>query len=453
MKKSTSPSERKRKGCIVLVGQPEETSTLPPMASLARRCFANRCDDRALLADVVDGALALGACAELQQWEKQILELISSNFPRACNNESVYTGGPGVAYALLRVARLGGSGSTAALELAQRFLEPWTGRVAQQAKKYPDLGCSLLCGQAGFLLVAALSARARNANPKPAMQEYVALAHTAAQAQCLESDEWLYGRAGYLHGCLVLQAIEDTPELRRCIQEIAEVMLQRGVSYARQLRSSKPPPVMWEWYRDRYMGAAHGVMGIIFMLLHVPSMREGPNLETLRKALHWLGSMRQSTGNWPVVFGEGGGDCIHFCHGATGAVLLFCKAYEVLKEDQWLAMAKDAGEVVWKYGLLKKGPGICHGIAGNGYSFLTLYRVTEDVKWLGRAHHFARQMFSEEVQKQSRTPDNPFSLFEGLAGTLCFLMDLRLRPKAAAFPLFELETSTESGRKRPAEDE
>jgi hypothetical protein len=36
----------------------------------------------------------------------------------------------------------------------------------------------------------------------------------------------------------------------------------------------------------------------------------------------------------------------------------------------------------------------------------------QDVRWLGRAHHFARQMFSEEVQKQSRTPDNPFSLFD-----------------------------------------
>ena len=35
-----------------------------------------------------------------------------------------------------------------------------------QAKKHPDLGCSLLCGQAGFLLTAAQLARARNATPK-----------------------------------------------------------------------------------------------------------------------------------------------------------------------------------------------------------------------------------------------------------------------------------------------
>ena len=37
------------------------SNILAPMAALARRCFANRCDDRALLADVVDGALTPGA--------------------------------------------------------------------------------------------------------------------------------------------------------------------------------------------------------------------------------------------------------------------------------------------------------------------------------------------------------------------------------------------------------
>ena len=28
---------------------------------------------------------------------------------------------------------------------------------------------------------------------------------------------------------------------------------------------------------------------------------QGSNLETLRKTLHWLGGMRQTSGNWPVV--------------------------------------------------------------------------------------------------------------------------------------------------------
>lgn len=36
----------------------------------------------------------------------------------------------------------------------------------------------------------------------------------------------------------------------------------------------------------------------------------------------------------------------------------------------------------------------------------------EDSKWLARAYHFACQIFAPEVERQSRCPDNPFSLFE-----------------------------------------
>jgi len=417
--------------------------------NLSKRCVENRCRDPG--AELVDGALTAGACADLEKWEGQIIEAITKNFTRACNNESVYTGGPGVAYALLRAARL--RESPECLVAAKKFLDPWRGRVVQQAKKHPSLGCSLQCGRAGFLCVeAGLSAITESSDGwSTALAEYLTLAPAAMEPRCLEADEWLYGRAGYLHGCLFFQALEDGSELRSSIAAIAELMLRRGVSYARQLRSSKPPPVMWEWYGDRYMGAAHGVMGITFMLLHVPAMLEGQNLDLLRQTLQWLATMKQASGNYPVVFGEASADCIHFCHGATGAVLLYCKAYEVLQEERWLQLAKDAGEVVWKYGLLKKGPGICHGIAGNGYSFLSLYRVTEDSKWLARAYHFACQIFAPEVERQSRCPDNPFSLFEGLAGTLCFLMDLRVRPKAAAFPLFELESSRSVAPKRKRE--
>ena len=42
-------------------------------------------------------------------------------------------GGPGVAYALLRVAQL--SGDSAALDAAQRFLEPWTGRATGDGER------------------------------------------------------------------------------------------------------------------------------------------------------------------------------------------------------------------------------------------------------------------------------------------------------------------------------
>ena len=91
------------------------------------------------------------------------------------------------------------------------------------------------------------------------------------------------------------------------------------------------------------------------------------------------------------------------------------------------------GDNLWKYGLLRKGPGICHGVAGNGYAFLALYRYSGDLKHLYRAQEYGSFLFTPEFMDNARQPDCPFSLFEGWAGTLCYLVDL-LQPQSSSFP-------------------
>lgn len=76
-------------------------------------------------------------------------------------------------------------------------------------------------------------------------------------------------------------------------------------------------------------------------------------------------------------------------------------------------------------------------MAGSGYVFLLLYRLTGDQRHLHRAQQFASYIFTEQFQKNSRTPDCPYSLFEGLAGTVCFLADL-MQPEKASFPFFDI---------------
>ena len=46
-------------------------------------------------------------------------------------------------------------------------------------------------------------------------------------------------------------------------------------------------------------------------------------------------------------------------------------------------------------------------------------------------------MFTEKFSEGARTPDSPLSLFEGLAGTVCFLNDL-MQPTKAEFPLLDV---------------
>nr|BAH72064.1 ACYPI006330 [Acyrthosiphon pisum] len=130
-------------------------------------------------------------------------------------------------------------------------------------------------------------------------------------------------------------------------------------------------------------------------------------------------------------------ELVHWCHGAPGVIYLLAKAYLVFKEPSYLECCLKCGDLVWTKGLLKKGPGLCHGIAGNGYVFLLLYRLTGDKKHLNRAVQFGKFIFTDECIQGSRRPDNLYSLYEGLAGTVCYLSDLT-QPEKASFPFLDV---------------
>lgn len=65
--------------------------------------------------------------------------------------------------------------------------------------------------------------------------------------------------------------------------------------------------------------------------------------------------------------------------------LLISLLLQVFGAAEYLQLALQCGDVVWRWGLLKKGYGLCHGAAGNAYAFLALYRLTQDPKHLYRA--------------------------------------------------------------------
>lgn len=67
------------------------------------------------------------------------------------------------------------------------------------------------------------------------------------------------------------------------------------------------------------------------------------------------------------------------------SLILFIFLPQTFGVPQYLDNALQCGEVVWHFGLLKKGYGLCHGVAGNAYAFLALYRHTQDPKYLYRA--------------------------------------------------------------------
>ena len=63
--------------------------------------------------------------------------------------------------------------------------------------------------------------------------------------------------------------------------------------------------------------------------------------------------------------------------------------------------------------------------------------MTDDKKYLSRAISFSELMYTEQFNRSARQPDCPFSLYEGIAGTMCFLADL-LEPNQSAFPFLDV---------------
>jgi lantibiotic modifying enzyme len=181
------------------------------------------------------------------------------------------------------------------------------------------------------------------------------------------------------------------------------------------------------------------------MILSFPQyLNKNPDVEKdVKKCIDFLISIQTREGNFPSSMDEIGfkindaDELIHWCHGASGVVWVCAKAYLVWREEKYLDACRKCSELVWAKGLIKKGPGICHGIAGNGYVHLLLYRLTNEQKYLYRAWKFAEFLENKEFKMNSRRPDNPFSLYEGLAGAVCYLVDL-LNPNQAEFPFFDI---------------
>lgn len=168
-----------------------------------------------------------------------------------------------------------------------------------------------------------------------------------------------------------------------------------------------------------------------------------------------------------------------WCHGAPGMLILFSTLLrqrdsrtlyipDPLASAMQEALAK-GGQMVYDRGFLRKGLGLCHGVAGSVYALLAVSDVldgrpsssgsrtptqlqpqtngrstrsktvqeqqqhqgydqdsnshhAEEPTWFLRAFHLAHMATSYRKltqRREMRTPDRPFSLYEGLAGMCC----------------------------------
>ncbi|ELU13947.1 hypothetical protein CAPTEDRAFT_174165 [Capitella teleta] len=347
-------------------------------------------------------------------------------------NYSVYTGTTGVAYLYFHLYTvLDDCQEDRFLKKALSLLEPCLTHLGLRR-------VSFLQGDAGPLALATVVYHllGRSTAKQDCLERLLEMKTIVYDDHCLP-EELLNGRIGYLYALLFVNHHLGADTIDKLVvYRVYETVLKNGRQFAKEERSKFP--LMYEWHDKKYLGAAHGLAGILYLLLQIREpVYQKYSHEWIEPSIEMLMTLRFPSGNYPSSIGSASGDkLVQWCHGAPGWVPTFCMAHKTYGEPKYLDEALKCGEVIWCRGLLRKGYGLCHGSAGNAYAFLSLFRATNDQKHLHRACQFAEWCF-QYGSHGCRNPDRPLSLFEGLAGTIYFLTDL-LKPMKSRFPAFEL---------------
>ena len=389
----------------------------------------------------------------LNESDPQIINLISIHFNKLlaeinehirleASDYSIYTGLCGIGLLHYFLWRRGGD--EAFLKSASDIVSRCNCADGLRGKRF-----TFLCGDAGPLsLNAVISHHLKNEHRKK--HSLALLANLMDQALGTDNpDELLYGRCGLLYAFLFCRhEIQDKTLFKEEIGVLFETIINSGLIFA-QNEMNSVPPLMWQWHGKKYLGAAHGVCGIIHTLLL--TIRSEPELlskfssvkNDIISTIDWILSQTYESGNLMSSVGSHSGDkLVQWCHGAPALIGVLLTVDDIFDlTSPYFEKAKLASEVVWQRGLLKKGFGICHGSSGNAYSFLALYKKTGDVIFLRKAYSFASWASDARNQWLNDEPDRPFSLFEGRAGTAWFLADLLFgNSKTFTFPAYELIT-------------
>ncbi|KAJ0040354.1 hypothetical protein Pint_27617 [Pistacia integerrima] len=227
------------------------------------------------------------------------------------------------------------------------------------------------------------------------------------------SYDLMYGRAGFLWAALFINKYLGPETLpNELLMPIVDAVLAGGRAGA---SDNTACPLMYRWHED-----AEDVKG------------------TLR---YMMSNRFPHSGNYLVSEGNPRDKLVQWSHGATGIAITLCKASQVFPSDrEFRNAAIEAGEVVWKNGLVKK-VGLADGAAGNAYAFLSLYRLTGESIYEERAKAFASFLYHNAQElltaDHGHGADHGFSLYQGLAGAACFWFDL-LAPANSRFPGYEL---------------
>ncbi|KAL0913247.1 hypothetical protein M5K25_016691 [Dendrobium thyrsiflorum] len=337
---------------------------------------------------------------------------------------TLYTGELGTAFLLLKKYRVTKNRSD--LDLCRDIVKACD--TASRGSRH----VTFICGRAGVCALGAVVAKQLGDRK---LLDYYLRSFKEITLPVGIPNELLYGRAGYLWACSFLNKhIGEGTIPSTYTDSVVKEVIREG----RQLSNNGSCPLMYEWHGKKYWGAAHGLAGIMHVLMDLELKPE--EKEYVKGTLLYMIKNRFPSGNYPSSENSETDRLVHWCHGAPGITLTLVKAAQVFGDERFFKAAVDAAEVVWNRGLLRR-VGICHGISGNAYVFLSLYRLTGNAEYLYRAKAFGCFLLDRAHQLvstgQMHGGDHPLSLFEGQGGMAYLFLDMT-SPTESRFPAYEL---------------
>jgi Lanthionine synthetase C-like protein len=318
--------------------------------------------------------------------------------------KDLYVGAGGMVWALDALRRRGLADTR--IDLAAAIA-----RTIELARAAPDLAeadiqlpstreGSLLCGEAGLLLVAWRLA--------PTTDLADALLAHVRENSANEAEELMWGSPGTMLAAHAMHGWTGEERWAEAWRESADALVARRGDdglWTQQLYGNV----------RRFLGPAHGLVGIVHALLQGAHERSDVLRHDTAAILAREAVVEDCLANWPALEGgavvpEDGEIRLQWCHGSPGMV---STAWDYLDEELLLAGA----ELTWRAGahLAEKGVGLCHGTAGNGYALLKAFARTCDERWLERARRFA-----VHALKQAESSSGRYSLFTGDVGAALF---------------------------------
>eukprot|EP00005_Dracoamoeba_jomungandri_P000891 CAMPEP_0174251796 /NCGR_PEP_ID=MMETSP0439-20130205/1507_1 /TAXON_ID=0 /ORGANISM="Stereomyxa ramosa, Strain Chinc5" /LENGTH=436 /DNA_ID=CAMNT_0015332211 /DNA_START=53 /DNA_END=1363 /DNA_ORIENTATION=- len=385
--------------------------------------------------------------SRLDAYKIKLLHFIQTDYPPdTIKGYSVYTGAAGVAYMYLMLHE--SQGTNKYLEEAEKYIT----RALHNLRVRPSRSSvmSFICGKAGVYAVAAVVYHRLN-DPdmsRKYVERLVAISESFMPiSKHFEEWEHLYGCSGYMYALNYV-----SHHIGQNFDETLSNLLAHAVQNGKRIskivgkelgeKEEDWPELMYRWHKRPYFAMAHGICGVLQQLLVRWDLVSQRDQDSVKSTIDWLLTKKFPSGNYPTRWGGTNDILVQWCHGATAVGLLLVKAYQVLKCEKYLTAAKEASDVVWERGLLKKGLGLCHGISGNAYLFFYLYTITNEEKYLYRLQKFIDFSHADNYERLIKTPDEPYSLLNGVGGAVCLYEDLLTDQTHCCFPACDISLSS-----------